>query len=129
MPDARLRVRVSEDRKTVAIVPAASGPQSIQLELTLDELNKLIGELGDARSQMVKGRPSANFETEDVRISVVGNTTWCIKARPPEGALLAFDHPKFGPVGFTLPSDQIAKIVRFLTERFILRSPPSAERH
>jgi hypothetical protein len=129
MPDARLSVRVTGDGETVAIVPAPSGRQSLQLELTLDELDKLIGELGDARSQMVRGRPSANFESEDVRISVVGNTTWCIKARPPEGALLAFDHPRFGPVGFTLPSDQIAKIVRFLTDRFILQSSPSAERH
>ncbi len=129
MPHARLSVRVTEDKETVAIVPAATGPRSFQLDLTLDELDKLIGELGDARSQMVQGRPSANFQSEDVRISVVGNTTWCIKARPPEGALLAFDHPKFGPVGFTLPSDQIANIVRFLTERFILQQAPSTERH
>jgi hypothetical protein len=129
MPDARLSVRVTEDKETVAIVPAPSGRQSHQLKLTLDELDKLIGELGDARSQMVKGRPSADFEHEDVRISVVANTTWCIKARPPEGALLAFDHSKFGPVGFTLPSDQIAKIVSFLTDRFILQRSPSAERH
>ncbi len=129
MPDARLSVRVTEDREMVAIVPASSGRQSHQVELTLNELDKLIGEPGDARSQMVKGRPSANFEHEDVRISVVANTTWCIKARPPEGALLAFDHPRFGPVGFTLPSDQIAKIVSFLTDRFILQRSPSAERH
>ena len=129
MPDAQLRVRVTEDREKVAIVPAPSGRQSLQLDLTRDELDKLISELGDARSQMVKGRPSANFESEDVMISVVGNTTWCIKARPPEGALLAFDHPKFGPVGFTLPRENIAKIVSFLTERFVLQSSPSAERH
>ena len=129
MPDARLSVRVTEDRETVAIVPAPSRRQSHQLELTLDELDKLIGELGDARRQMVKGRPSTNFESDDVRISVVANTTWCIKARPPEGALLAFDHPKFGPVGFSLPSVQIAKIVSFLTDRFILQTSPSVERH
>jgi hypothetical protein len=129
MPDARLSVRVTDDREMVAIVPAPSRRQSHQLELTLDELDKLIGELGDARRQMVKGRPSTNFESEDVRISVVANTTWCIKARPPEGALLAFDHPRFGPVGFTLPSNQVVKIVSFLTERFILQPTPSAERH
>ncbi len=129
MPHARLSVRVTEDKETVAIVPAATGPRSFQLDLTLDELDKLIGELGDARSQMVQGRPSANFQSEDVRISVVGNTTWCIKARPPEGALLAFDHPRFGPVGFTLPSAEITKIVSFLTDRFILRPSLSAERH
>ena len=129
MPHVRMKTRVAPDRKTVALKTSVSGQPSHRIELTLDELDKLIGELGDARSQMVRGRPSANFESEDVRISVVGNTTWCIKARPPEGALLAFDHPRFGPVGFTLPSGQIGRIVSFLTDRFILQRSPSAERH
>ena len=129
MPDAHWSVRVTGNRETVAIVPARDGPQAHQLELTLDELDKLIGEPGDARSQMIRGRPSTNFGSKDVRISVVANTTWCIKARPPEGAVLAFDHPKFGPVGFSLPSAEIAKIVSFLTDRFILQPSPSAERH
>jgi hypothetical protein len=129
MPHVRMKARVAPDRKTVALKTSVSGQPSHRIELTLDELDKLIGELGDARSQMVKGQPAANFESEDVMISVVGNTTWCIKARPPEGALLAFDHPRFGPVGFTLPHDQIAKIVSFLTERFILQPTASAERH
>jgi hypothetical protein len=128
MPDARFRVRVTEDRKTVAIAAAPAKRLSRQVELTLEELDQLISELGDARSQIVKGQPSANFE-ENVAISVVGNTTWCIKARPPAGALLAFDHPKFGPVGFTLARDQIASIVKFLTERFILQSSASAQKH
>jgi hypothetical protein len=64
-----------------------------------------------------------------VKISAVANTTWCVKASPPNGAILAFDHPKFGPVGFTLRRDQIASIVRFLTNRFILQRPPSEEKH
>lgn len=128
MPHVRMKTRVAPDRKTAALKISVSGQPSHRMELTLDELDKLIGELGDARSQMVKGRPSADFESDDVMISVVGNTTWCIKARPPE-ALLAFDHPRFGPVGFTLPGDQIANIVSFLTDRFILQPTPSAERH
>ncbi len=129
MPNARFSVRVTENRKTAAIVPPPSRRLSRQVELTREELDQLISELGDARSQIVKGQPSADFESEDVTISAVGNTTWCIKARPPAGALLAFDHPRFGPVGFTLPGDQIAKIVSFLTNRFMLQSSPSAERH
>ncbi|WP_210252253.1 hypothetical protein, partial [Microvirga tunisiensis] len=54
---------------------------------------------------------------------------WHIRAFPPAGALLAFYHPKFGPVGFTLPTDQIARIVSFLTDRFILQPTQSAEKH
>lgn len=128
MPDARLRVRVTQNRKTVAIVPSPR-PSSRQVELTLGELDTLISELGDARSQMVEGQPIPKFDSVDARISVAANTTWYIEASPPRGALLAFYHPKFGPVGFTLRRDQITRIVRFLADRFIHQLGPSAERH
>lgn len=128
MPDARLRVRVAQNRKTVAIVPSPR-PSSRQFELTLGELDTLISELGDARSQMVEGQPIPKFDPVDARISVAANTTWYIEASPPRGALLAFYHPKFGPVGFTLRRDQITRIVRFLADRFIHQLGPSAERH
>ncbi len=129
MPDSRLRVRVTEDRRTVAIVPALGKRQSRQVELTLEELDKLIGELGDARGQMVEGQPCPKFDQKDMRISIAANTTWHIEAVPPRGAILSFYHPKFGPVGFTLPGEQIAKVVSFLAQRFILHSGPSAEKH
>lgn len=129
MPDARLRVRVTEDRKTVAIVPTPGRRQSRQVELTLEELDKLIGELGDARGQMVEGQPCPKFDHKEMRTSIAANTTWHIEAVPPRGAILSFYHPKFGPVGFTLPREQIAKIISFLADRFMLRPGPSAERH
>ena len=128
MPDAWLSVRVAQDRKTVAIAAAPKLP-SRQVELTLGELDKLISELGDARSQMVEGQPCPKFDQVDATVSVAANTTWYIEASPPRGALLAFYHPKFGPVGFTLQRDQIAKIISFLTDRFIHQRPPSAKRH
>ncbi len=129
MPHARMKIRVAPDTKTVAIKTSLSGQPSHRLELTLDELDKLISDLGDARAQMVRGLPSENAQSGDMRISTAANATWWIKASPPTGALLAFDHPKFGPVGFTLPSDQIARIVHFLTNRFILQPTASAEKH
>ncbi len=128
MPDAKLKVRVAHDRTTVAISPGSRQP-SRQVELTLGELDKLISELGNARSQMVEGQPSPKFDKQNAPISVAANTTWYIEASPPRGALLAFYHPKFGPVGFTLQKDQITRIVRFLAHRFIHQSGPSAERH
>ena len=76
-----------------------------------------------------RGSHSPDFEADEVTISTVANTKWHIRAFPPAGALLAFYHPKFGPVGFTLPRDQIAKIVSFLTDRFILQPTQSAEKH
>jgi len=129
MPDAQFSVRVTEDRKTVAIVPAPGKRHSRQVELTLEELDTLIGDLGDARSRMVAGQPYPQFEKEKIRVSVATETTWHIEASPPRGALLAFYHPKFGPVGLTLSGEEIAKIVSFLAQRFILQPGPSAERH
>jgi hypothetical protein len=128
MPDAKLKVRVAHDRTTVAISPGGR-QSSHQVELTLGDLDKLISELGNARSQMVEGQPSPKFDQQNAPISVAANTTWYIEAAPPRGVLLAFYHPKFGPVGFTLQRDQITRIVRFLASRFIHQLGPSAERH
>jgi hypothetical protein len=55
MPHVRMKTRVAPDRKTVALKTSVSGQPSHRIELTLCELDKLIGELGDARSQMVRG--------------------------------------------------------------------------
>lgn len=129
MPDARLKIQVAHDRKTVAIEMPPGVEASRHVEMTLEQLDELIGELGDARSRMVEGLPGESFNDENVKISAAANTTWCIKASPPAGVLLAFDHPKFGPVGFTLRKEQIATIVRFLTNRFILQRPSSEEKH
>jgi hypothetical protein len=51
------------------------------------------------------------------------------RASPPEGVLFGFYHPKFGPVGLTLPKDEIVSIVGFLTDRFILQPAASSGRH
>jgi hypothetical protein len=129
MPDARINIQVAQDGKTVAVEMSPGTQPSRRIELTLDELDAFMSQLGDARSQMVEGLPSEDFNDASVKISAVANTTWCIKASPPAEVLLAFDHPKFGPVGFTLRRDQIATIVRFLTNRFILQRPTSEEKH
>jgi hypothetical protein len=129
MPDFEMTIQVAQDRKVTAIGIAPLGQSPQRLILALDELDKLIGELGNARSTMVEGQPSPDFEANEVTISIVANTKWHIRAFPPAGALLAFYHPKFGPMGLTLPRDQIAKFVSFLTDRFILQSTLSAEKH
>jgi hypothetical protein len=129
MPDFEMTIQVAQDRKVTAMEIAPLGQSPQRLILALDELDRLISELGNARSMMVKGQPSPDFKDESVTVSTAANTTWHIRAFPPAGALLAFDHPKFGPVGFTLPRDQIAQIVSFLTDRFILQPTQSAEKH
>lgn len=124
-----MTIQVAQDRMltTIEIVPLGQAPH--RLVLALDELDTLIHELGSARSKMVEGQSPPDFESENVTISTVANARWYIRASPPAGILLAFYHPKFGPVGFTLPSDQIVQVVNFLTERFILSPTQSTEKH
>jgi hypothetical protein len=129
MPEVRMAIHVAQDRKAVAIEIATFGQQPQRLVLGLNELDRLISELGTARSQMVAGQPHPDFESEGVSISMAANTTWSLKASPPEGASFAFYHPKFGPVGLTLPAEAIANIVSFLADRFILHPPQSKEKH
>jgi hypothetical protein len=129
MPDVEMTIQVAHDRTATAIEIASPGQSPQRLVLALEELDRLISELGTARSKMVEGQPAPDFESEEVSISTVANTKWHIRAYPPTGALLAFYHPKFGPVGFTLPREEIARIVSFLTERFILQPIQSAEKH
>jgi hypothetical protein len=129
MPDARIGVRVAEDRKTVTIEIAPFGQSGQPVGLTLNELDQLMDKLGTARSQMVQGQPIPPFEQEGPPISVVANTKWTIQASPPQEALLGFYHPKFGRVGFTLSATEIVRIVHFLTDRFILQPTSSSGKH
>lgn len=129
MLDVEMTIQVAHDRTATAIEIAPVGQSAHRLVLALDELDTLISKLGTARSMMVEGQPPPDFKSEEVSISTVANTKWHIRAYPPTGALLAFYHPKYGPVGFTLPKDQIASIISFLTDRFILQPTQSAEKH
>ncbi|ANY84449.1 hypothetical protein BB934_40320 (plasmid) [Microvirga ossetica] len=129
MPDVGMTIQVAHDRTATAIEIAPLGQSTQRLLLRLDELDTLISELGNARSKMVEGHSPPDFEKEEVIISTVANAKWYIRASPPTGILVAFYHPKFGPVGFTLPGDKIARIVSFLTDRFILQPTQSAEQN
>jgi hypothetical protein len=129
MPDVEITIQVAQDRKVMAMELAALGQPSQRLILELNELDTLIRELGNARSQMVSDQPQPDLESDEVVISTVANAKWCLRASSPAGALFAFYHPRFGPVGLTLPREQIARIVSFLTERFILQPTQSAEKH
>lgn len=55
MPDFAMTIQVAQDRKVTAIEIAPLGQSPQRLVLALDELDKLIGELGNARSAMVEG--------------------------------------------------------------------------
>jgi hypothetical protein len=125
MTKARMGIRVADDKETVVVEIAPVGQPSYPVELTLEQLDKLMGHLGEARRKMVDGKPSPNLN--QVTISTAAFTSWAIEASPPEGALLAFYHPSFGPVGFSMPRETIIEMVNFLTDRFILQQAASAK--
>jgi hypothetical protein len=129
MPSAQIGIRVDDDQKTVTIEITPLGQPGHPVDLTLDQLDRLIDKLGDARHQMIEGQSTPDFDREDISISVAANAAWTIRASPPAGAILGFYHPKFGPVGFTLPKEDIVRVVGFLTDRFILQPTASPKKH
>ena len=119
----RIRIQVSDDKKdaTLEFLPASG--LSGSLTLTLDQLTALITGLGMARRQMVEGQPNPPINNQ--QFQTISNARWYIQPEPlTEGSLLAFSHPSFGPVGFVVPRDQIAEMVRVLTVH--LRILPSS---
>jgi hypothetical protein len=127
MTKARMGIRVADDRETVVVEIAPVGETSYPVELTLEQLDKLMGHLGEARRKMVEGKPSPKLDQLTIRTAAY--TTWAIEASPPDGALLAFYHPSYGPVGFSMPRETIVEMVNFLTDRFILQPTASAKQH
>ncbi|QFU15650.1 hypothetical protein [Microvirga thermotolerans] len=125
MPHAEIGVRIAADGKTAALLPA--GDASHPIDLTLDEITRLIAHLGEARRQMVQGQPTPSLT--GATVSIAANTSWHIQAYPSGGALFAFYHPSFGPVGFVLPRDQLAGIVRFLNNQLAMTPPPTGTAH
>ena len=127
MSEVQFKVHVADDRKAALLEIGAGGEPPHKLALSLDQLTTLIGQLGEARRQMVQGQPIPDLEGKV--ISTVGSTNWHVQASPIKGSLIAFYHPSFGPVGFTMPRDDAVKLVRFLTNRLALSPAASEQRN
>jgi hypothetical protein len=127
MAEARVGIRIADDRKTAALVIAPVGEEAAQIELSLDQLTNLIGLLGETRSRMVEGSPTQPLEGRAVR--TVTRPNWYIQVAHIDGSLLAFDHPAFGPVGFAIPREEIVKIVQLLNKHLALPAGPTTKRN
>jgi hypothetical protein len=118
MPEARVGVRVADDRQTVTIeigpVDGPSGP----VTLNLDQLTKVIQLLGQARVRMMEGSRKQPLEGKNVETII--DPPWYIQIAQIDGSLLAFDHPAYGPLAFAIPRDDVAKIVKVLTTHLAL---------
>jgi hypothetical protein len=118
MPEARVSIRVADDRRSVAIeIGPVDGP-SAPVALDLEQLTTIIKLLGQARARMILGTRKQPLEGETVE--TVFAPPWYVQVAQIDGSLLAFDHPSYGPVAFALPRDDVARIVRTLSGHLAL---------
>ncbi len=118
MAQARVGVRVADDRRSVTIeIGPVNGP-SAPVGLDLDQLTKVITLLGQARRRMLEGSRVEPLNGKTVE--TIANPMWCVQVAQFDGSLLAFDHPNYGPVAFALPRDDVAEIVRILSAHLAL---------
>ena len=118
MAQARVGVRVADDRKSVTVelgpVEGASSPVGLDLE----QLTKVINLLGQARRRMLEGLRVEPLDGKTVR--TVAKPMWYVQVAQIDGSLLAFDHPDYGPVAFAIPRNDVAEIVRILSAHLAL---------
>ncbi len=120
MAKMRLGIKVSEDRQSVAIEFAAAGQAPSPIVLDLDQLSSLIKVLGQTRHRMVEGLPMPPLEGQTV--ATVNRPRWYIQVAQLDGSVLAFDHPAFGAVGFAIPRQEVAAMVRILNNHLSMPS-------
>ncbi|MFC4174240.1 hypothetical protein ACFOYU_19685 [Microvirga sp. GCM10011540] len=125
--DIQVGIRIAEDRKSVAVEIRQAEASACAIELNLDQLTDLIVHLGDVRQHLLEGHPIRPLEGETVR--TVTSPNWYVQVAKIDGSLLAFDHPAFGPVGFAIPREEIAEIVRILKEHLAFPPARSAKRN
>jgi hypothetical protein len=118
MAEARVGIKVAEDRQTVTIEIGPVGGASSPVELNLEQLTKVISLLDQARSRMVEGSRKQPLEGKTVEIVI--DPPWYIQVASIEGSLLAFDHPSYGPLAFALPRDDVVRVVQALSAHLAL---------
>ncbi len=118
MPEARVGVRVADDRRSVSVeVGPVEGP-SAPVALNLEQLTKVINLLGQARMQMLEGK---RIEPLDgTTVTTITDPMWYVQVAKIDGSLLAFNHPAYGPVAFAIPREDVVKIVGILTNHLAL---------
>ncbi len=125
MAEARVGVRIADDRKSVTVEIGPVGEPSSPVALTLEQLTKVINLLGQARRRMIGGLPVEPLEGQTVETIV--DPVWHIQVAHIDGSTLAFDHPAFGPIAFALPRSDVARIVRILSEHLVFPHDQQSE--
>ncbi len=113
MAEARVGIRVADDRRSAIIeIGPVDGPSS-PVRLNLEQLTKVINLLGQARGRMLEGLRVEPLDGKTVE--TITNPMWYAQVAQIDGSLVAFDHPAYGPVAFAIPRNDVAEIVRVLS--------------
>ena len=125
MAQARVGVRVADDRKSVTVeIGPVDGPSS-PVGLDLEQLTKVITLLGQARRRMLEGSRVEPLGGKTVE--TVANPAWYVQVAQIDGSLLAFDHPNYGPVAFAIPRDDVSRIVQILSAHLAFPAGPQGQ--
>jgi hypothetical protein len=125
MAEARVGIKVAEDRQTTTIEIGSVGGPSSPVELSVEQLTTVIKLLGQARSRMVDGSKKQPLDGKPVETVI--NPPWYLQVASIDGSLLAFDHPSYGPLAFAIPRNDVAKIVQILNAHLALPEPSQGE--
>lgn len=109
-----MKITVTDDRSkaTVEFLPLSGA--SGTLELSADQLLKLVHWLGHAHATMIAGVESPPLEGQ--QIQGIFNTRWYVSPElMGEATAMSFFHPAFGPLGFLIPIDQVEHMIHLLT--------------
>jgi hypothetical protein len=113
MAEARVGIKVADDRQTVTIEIGSVGGPSSPFELSLEQRTALINLLGQARSRMIEG--SRKQPLDGKTVETVTDPPWYLQVASIDGSLLALGHPSYGPLAFAIPRNDVAKIVQILS--------------
>lgn len=110
----RMKISVAGDRSKTTFEFLPPSEASGTLELSADQLLKLVQGLGEAHSAMIAGVEVPSLEGQ--QIQGIFNTKWYVNPElMGEAILMSFAHPAFGPLGFLIPIDQAEHMFHLLT--------------
>jgi hypothetical protein len=110
----KVKITVPGDRSKATIEFLPLSGASGTLELTADNLLKLVQLLGQAHETMIAGVELPPLEGQ--QIQGIFNTRWYVNPElMGEATLMSFAHPAFGPLGFLIPIDQVEHMIHLLT--------------
>jgi hypothetical protein len=118
MAEARVGVRVADDRQSVTIEIGPVAGLSEPIALDVEQLTKVIKLLGQARARMIEGAQKQPLEGKTVETVV--EPPWYIQVAQIDGSLLAFDHPSYGPLAYAIPRADVVRIVDVLSKHLVL---------